>query len=195
MGVWRTAVQITGGMLPDPAANIWHIRTGQEVGDATYADALQDAMDAIGTFYDTLKTSFGVGCRMEWDGTATELDTDTPRVADGLTGFSVLSGGDSSLPAADALIVQWRTSLATRRGRGRTFLGPLTRGAIEDNGTPTEPKRAEVLAAAQALVDASSGTNAPPWAVGVWSPTDKVLRDFTGCAVPNVIASIRSRRD
>lgn len=195
MGVWRVAVEVTGPSLPDPAANIWHIRTGQEVGDADPGASIQDAMTALEAFYTAIRSTYPAGHNVSWDGEAQEMATDSPRVPSGLEPWGVAASGDAGLPAANALIIQWKTSLGSRRGRGRTFIGPITVGSAEANGTPTEPKRAELQAAAADLVASSSAVNAPPWAFGVWSPTDKVLRDFTASAVPNVIGVIRSRRD
>jgi hypothetical protein len=195
MGVWRVAVDLTGPSLPNGGVNIWHIRTGQEVGDVTYEQAIGDAMDALHDFYEAAKVTYAAGTSINWDGQAQEIDTDAPRVVSGQTPWGVSGTGDMGMPAANAMIVQWRSALATRRGRGRTFIGPVKQSAGEANGTPEEPSRTSLLAAAQALVDSSSSVNAPPWAFGVWSPTDKVIRDFTGCAVPNKFAVLRSRRD
>lgn len=96
-------------------------------------------------------------------------------------------------PPADALLVKWSALTGGRRGRGKTYLGPLTIWALEDNGTPKEEVRSSVQAAADALVSASlSDLNG---AVGVYSRVDGLFRDFASATVPNSFASLRSRRD
>jgi hypothetical protein len=64
---------------------------------------------------------------------------------------------------------------------------------VQDNGTPYETTRALIAAAGMDLI--SSFDESFDGALGVWSPTDEVLRDFTGCQVRNKFAVLRSRRD
>lgn len=194
MTLTRFPVQITGPMLPDPAMNIWHAR----VGDAwpTNKPGHENVVTALSNFYNQIKGLYPSGCTISFDGTAQEVGTAEPQYIDGLTSFTVAATGSSdSLPAANALLVSWRTSLATRRGRGRTFIGPVVVSAAENNGTPEESNRSALQGAVNALVAASTAPDSDAWAIGVWSPTDGVLRDITSGTVPNRFGVIRSRRD
>jgi hypothetical protein len=93
----------------------------------------------------------------------------------------------------------WRTTLAARRGRGRTFLGPLNVDAGSTDGTPSPGALSTINSAAAALIATSSETN--DWAFAVYGQQSsgisgvKVARDITAQNVRDVFAVLRSRRD
>jgi hypothetical protein len=111
------------------------------------------------------------------------------------------------MPASQALVVSWRTSLRGRRGMGRTFIGPLNDGNMSNSGLPEASRVATLTAGAQALVDASDTANG--WAIGVWGLVDpwndwsvpppadvpRVHRDVVSTKVTPKFAVLRSRRD
>lgn len=194
MTLVRLPVQISGPMLPDPAMNIWHGR----VGDAwpTNKPGHNELVAYLSAFYNSIKGLYPSGCTITFEGEAQEIGTATPEVLSGLDTFTIAATGASdSLPAANCLMVSWRTTLATRRGRGRTFIGPVVSSAAENNGTPEESNRSALQGAVDALVASSTGESEHATALGVWSPTDAVLRDFTDGNVPNRFGVLRSRRD
>ena len=96
-------------------------------------------------------------------------------------------------PPATALVVGWRTSSASRAGRGRTFLSPLTAAAVEGDGTVSGTQLAAVRGAAQTLIDSS--TTEGDGAFGVYSQSQSLLRDFVSVRVQDKFAVLRSRRD
>jgi hypothetical protein len=121
---------------------------------------------------------------------------------------NVTGVGTGSAPQLLAVVCTWKTSIAARRGRGRTFVGPLATSAVQADGTPLDALVTDVKAAAAALVASSMGFG--NGALGVYgysaaktpgkenprNPADaKVFRDFTGYAVRDLFASLRSRRD
>lgn len=201
MAIFRVPINISFPGAGSPGANIWHIRTpGPLVGDElTQANAL---IAIIHTFYTDLLAYFPNTTAITL-GTVVEEETQreiSPTFA------QVTGTGTGSSPQALALVVTWKTSIAARRGRGRTFVGPLNTGAVESNGTPNETFRANALLAAQNLVNSSVAyLNG---AIGVYGYQDawtepgprpagqpRILRDFTGRSIRDLFGILRSRRD
>ena len=196
----------TGG----PGVNVWHART---TGDFTTSSAdLQSLLDDLHDFYTAVLAGPAAGGGGLAGGYTISLgdvtDQETSEYGGTYSFANITGGATGSAPPVLAAVVGWRTSLSARRGRGRTFLGPLSPTALESNGTIATSHKAHWETAAQALVDASSGFANGSW--GVWGlvnpapegtePEDipdlpHVLRDFTGFRVRDIFASLRSRRD
>lgn len=191
MPIYRTVVETRGAMIGGVGVNTWHFRTpGSPTTDAT---ALQAASDALETFYGTYISSLApanvtVSAPSLWielaeEPTSVQLDPWT-------TGSS---GSNTTLPAPVAMVLGWRTALAARSGRGRTFINPLRSTLVDPNGTPTTTAVTTLAGAGLALINAF---DAPATgAFVVWSPTDGVGRDFISPAVQDKFAVLRSRRD
>jgi hypothetical protein len=137
-------------------------------------------------------TSFTLGqiVNMETDATASATWS---TITIGATG--------NDLPPANQICVSWRTSIAARRGTGRTFIGPLNTGVAAPDGSILSTVRNNVLTAATGLRSRNLTING--WAVGVWGlqsaggdrQAPRVLRDITGATVGTSFAVLRSRRD
>jgi hypothetical protein len=203
MALFRVPILLTFPGAGSPGVNVWHIRTA----DAALATELGQANALIGyirTFYDAGKSYLPstTTCIL---GTVSEIGTSREIVP---TMAQVNGLGTGSAPQALALCVTWRTSIAARRGRGRTFFGPLSTASIQSDGTPDNTMRNTMVTAAAALVTSSLGY--ANGAVGVWGydaaklpgkanvrdPDDgKVFRDFTGSGIRDLFAVLRSRRD
>jgi hypothetical protein len=203
VAIFRVPINITFPGAGSPGANIWHIRTSGAIGSVENAQA-NALIGYIRTFYNYLvahypaTTVISLGTVTE-EGTSREI---TPTMA------SVTGVGTGSAPQLLAVVVTWRTTVAARRGRGRTFIGPLTTADIQNYGTPSTTLMTDVNSASASLVNSSllDGNGA----IGVWgynaaklpgkanlrNPTDaKVLRDVTGKQVRDLFGSLRSRRD
>lgn len=203
MAIFRVPVNITFPGAGSPGVNVWHIRT-VDPSPTTELNQANTLIGYIRTFYVALLGYYNTGTVLTL-GTVTEELTSreiTPTMA------SVTGTGTGSAPQLLALVVTWKTTVAARRGRGRTFFGPLTTAAIQSDGTPVDTFRTNAQAAAAALV--SSSTTYGNGAIGVWgysaakplgkenprNPADaKVLRDVTGYAIRDLFGSLRSRRD
>jgi hypothetical protein len=92
-----------------------------------------------------------------------------------------------------AVVISWRTTSASRSGRGRTFLGPMGIQSLQSDGTPAAGLISAVRTAAQTLVDAQG--NVDGTSLGVLSVKQGLLRDFTGSTVHDKWAYLSSRRD
>lgn len=206
MSVFRVPIDLAWDGPGTPGVNVWHIRTVLDAGGTD----LQQAVDAVRTFYHscngagTLANSvFPSGYTANVGQAVNVVDQTTAQPT-----FTQVTGGASTTEAPQLLqmCVSWRTSIAARRGMGRTFVGPLTGAQVQSDGTIFGTGVTRVRDAAIALVTAS--TAATGWAVGVYGlqnpapegTTDfgalpHVLRDITGSSVRDRFAVLRSRRD
>lgn len=200
MPLYRATMVLTYPRPGSPGANVWHFRTaGTTPSDAP---ARNEAVAAIESFYTDIIGSgsefFAPGLR----GRMTQaIEVNTQEAFDVDAQFDADPEGPNLTPDVLALVVGWKTSSATRRGRGRTFLGPLETTVLDVDGTPTAGALSQVSTAAQNLVDASTAGGG--WAVGIYglqnagggSTAPHVLRDITGFKVRDQFAVLRSRRD
>jgi hypothetical protein len=193
MAIYRLPVKITHPALGGDGVNIFHVRTGGGIGEVA---TVNRAVGWLSTFYDAIDAVFPTGTAIQFEGTAVTVATEEPEYLEGLDTFNHAgAGGASVLPPANALVVGWRTSSATRSGRGRTFLGPMATPTAQADGTVTESWLSLVRTAAAAMVSSSEAADADGVALGVFSPTQNLLRDFTGSSVKDRFAVLRSRRD
>jgi len=184
-------VTITHPSLGGTGTNTWHARTDgvDDAGDAT----LQDLIDALETFYSSVTAIVAGQTTFATDGTWIRVDGDEATIID-KDGFSVTAGtSQGPLPPANCLVAGWRTAVASRSGKGRTFIGPMGTSTLQDNGSPTESTRDALAAAGEALIDSFDGI--ANGALAVWSVKDQVARDLVSVAVANEFAVLRSRRD
>jgi hypothetical protein len=203
MTILRVPINIAFPGAGSPGANIWHIRTVTGPGGAELAEA-NTLIGYIRAFYFSNVTEFPATTVFSI-GTVTEEETSreiSPTFA------TVTGTGVGSAPQALAMVVTWRTEIAARRGRGRTFVGPLSTATMQNDGTPSTSSRNAIVTAASTLVSASLAYG--NGAIGVYGyqnaksggadvprdPDDpKIFRDFTGSAVRDLFGVLRSRRD
>ena len=187
MATVRIPVTVTQAALPSPAMNIWHCRAAGN--EAAVLNALEAFYSDISELYATgAVITFGDNMIRDPYGTPTYAPTDLRTVSAG--------GGSGDADPAPVLLsacVSWRTAVATRSGRGRSFLGPVSRRWLQNDGTIHSALLSMVTNAANDLVDASLGT--ADWAVGVYSGKDSMIRDITGFRLRDRWAYMSSRRD
>jgi hypothetical protein len=211
MAILRIPVNITWSGSGSPGVNVFHGR----VNDPINLTDAQGLVDAIRAFYVSLSSMTGMGSGGLHGGSAIAtlgdvVDVESREMANVTMSPVTLAGGAGMAPAPVMAVVGWRTSSATRRGRGRTFIGPLNPGAVSTDGTLADSAVTGLRTAAQALVDASEGlTSAALGIYGLQSPAPdnidpgseayrdlpRVLRDITGVRVRDSCAVLRSRRD
>lgn len=185
--VYRYVVSLNYPQGGGPGANIWHFRA------LSQADT-QPVIDAIEAFYVPLLPFFQQGMQVVGpDEAVNGIEGDSPEY-EPQTGFTLTStdSGPVAPPMCQA-VVGWRTASATRSGRGRTFVGPFGEDSIDTNGSLSAALLTACNAAGQTVVDFNDSLG--NGAIGVWSPTQNVLRDITGRRVRDQFAVLRSRRD
>lgn len=189
MPLWRTTVALTFPTGSRAGTNTWHVRT------VTDDDSeLDTVMGMIQAYYGDIATAlWHADYTARWDGSASEVDSESPAFKQ-TNGDWLVTGPDSGAsPAAGVgVVVTWRSSLASRRGRGRTFHCPVREDAFDDNGTIEDGTLADVRDASDALVSAS--TVSTLGSVVVYSESDHVGRDIVGRLVNDRVAYLSSRR-
>jgi hypothetical protein len=202
MPTFRLPVHVAHTVLgPDGGVNVWHFRT---VSDNTLlTEQFNAAVASIRKFYEscaglgtTPRAVLNNGTTITADA-AQQVGTDTVKTVT----WAALTVPDSAAtaPPSLCLTVNWLTSSASRRGRGRTMIGPLSTSAIQSNGTPSAAVLAALRSNATDLATRNLADNG--WAVGVYglqnaggaSTAPHEIRDITAAKVNNHFTWLRSR--
>lgn len=191
MALWRATVNLSFPIGSQGGTNTWHMRsTGIEPADTD----IQDLLDAIQAFYDALSNDFPSGFHAIFDGFVTQVGVEDPDSLGGFTPWNV--AGDAATtawgPSPAMACITWRSTKASRRGRGRTFVGPVRADDFQSDGTLDTDFRSRLLEAASDLIDSSEATS--NGAIGVYSTIDHQLRDYVAATVTDQVAILRSRR-
>ena len=188
MPTYRANIGISYPGAGGPGLNTWHFRH-----EAVASLTLSGVMGVLEDFYTAVQSIYPTGTSISGPPEVIEDPYGEPTYA-AVTPWEVLgTGGGGQAPPQTQLVVTWRTTTATRSGRGRSFLGPINNGLISTDGTVDPSGLAAVQAAAAALVSTSLGDG--NWAFGVYSRTNLVLRDFVSSRVRDEFSVLRSRRD
>lgn len=128
MGVYRIPAIISGVAISGKAANIWHMRPASDA----LAD-VQAAVDEIQTFYSSLASRYNTSTVIAIGGRVLRIDVD-PQPIIPVTQRTV-TGTDAggTTPPQLANVVSWRTTLAGKSYRGRTYLGPFASSQLSGN--------------------------------------------------------------
>jgi hypothetical protein len=180
------------GATGSPGANIWHARTDGNIPDPS-DPGVGDMLDALQAFYTDIASAVPASAQFRFNGEVTGVGASS---GDSQTYDAwVVQGSapDQYLPPADAVLVSWKTGSGGRSGRGRTFLSPLNRDVAGGTGAVGATWLTLFQGAVDELVATSSGIE--NGALGVYSRTDNLFRDFTSGTVRPYFAVLRSRRD
>ena len=190
MALYRAVVNLGFAIGSAGGTNTWHLRTLAADPDGSDTAGL---MDLVKTFYIAAGDQVPSAYTWSWDGTVQEIATTAPSVVATSPPWTVNGTATGSYTGAPSMsVVTWRSELATRSGRGRTFIGPLAALAVESNGTLSATPLAQLRNAATNLVNSSVGF--ANGALVVWSETDQLARDFVAFSVTDQVAVLRSRR-
>lgn len=191
MALYRCTVRLTFPVGSGGGTNTWHLRTGTGTDEDQNIAAL---MGKVRFFYEAVTPTLPNTWSAEWDGTALEIATAEPTLVTAPGGgweeTGSATGGYGA--AAGMGCVTWRTALAARSGRGRTFVGPLAATAVEQNGTLSSTALSLFRQAGQSIPDSAGSSVAG--AVVVWSERLQQGRDIIGSSVTDQVAILRSRR-
>jgi hypothetical protein len=188
MAIYRVPITMSWSGQSEGAINVWHIRT--LAGASTGLDAM---VGHLKDFYTSLRNLYPSSVTIAAPPLAVSVGAEPEYAQLGDPWRVTGSGGAGFIAAPTALTVTWYTASATRSGRGRTFLGPLTAGLNSADGTPSDENLPAIRAAAQSLVSASlSDGNG---AIVVYSQVQSVGRDIVRSNVRDVWSVMRSRRN
>jgi hypothetical protein len=191
MAIYRMKVGLTYGTGSTRGVNTWHFRTAGSVIDQAQID---QCVNAVSQFYLAVAGLWGSDNRAIFDGALTEVGTATPAAGVAGTAFNRqgTASGVTPGPAGVGACITWRSSLATRSGRGRTFIVPLYTNAYESNGTLSAGALTTLQGAANSLVSSSKAFG--NGALGVYGGTPAQLRDFVSATVTDKVAWLSTRR-
>lgn len=190
MSIARMVVDLRWPGPGSPGVNIWHLRTtGSGVNDPDF----QGLIDIVRDFYeDGWSIVAPTDAAASFAGVLTGLADDEGDSASFTPWTRTGAQPDPTLPLMSTVVVNWLSSSGGRSGRGKNFLGPVA-SSVNADGVPNTAYLNDVGTAAAALIASSTGF--ANGAVGVWSPTDGLLRDFVGYRMSSKFGSLRSRRD
>lgn len=191
MSVFTLPVRLTFPVGSGGGTNTWHIRVSQPVDQDV---KIKQAAGWIKDFYTQFAPRLCTGTKIDWDGSYRNADG-TPTDGGQTDGAWHLDagGGDGSGPAPAMVCVTWKSSVASRSGRGRTFVGPLAPNAFQGDGTLDAGLLAAVRQGADMLIASSKG-NLDGTAVCVYSKLQNIARDVVGQNVNDKVAVLSSRR-
>ena len=189
MSLWHYTVDLDWSGPGSPGVNVWDIRNEGTLAD----EEVQSAVSAIQAFYTTLAGGSILASPYTATGRDEAVEITTREVLP-VTGFTTSTGvSDNAFSGLTQMILTLRTSSATRRGRGRKFIGPVSSACMGTDGTPTPAAVTQLQDAANTLLAASGGVNG--WGLGVYSSVDGLFRDVTVMQARNYFVGLRSRRD
>lgn len=188
MATWRTVVRLNHAALGGTGTNTWHLRT-----DGIDLAAMNELMGYVETFYTDINGYFPDSAAIVWDGTFEGVGADEGEHRESAPWTVVGGTAGGCLPPSQSIVVGWKSESGGKRGKGRTFLGPMHVNTLEADGTPAGATLTAIRETAAELI--SSQDDFGDGALGVWSREDQVLRDFASATVRNVFGSLRSRRD
>ena len=124
MPVYKMPVRLTYGTGSTRGTNTFHFRTTGAAVDQVQIDAL---VNLVSQFYLAVAGLWGSDSRAIFDGALTEVGTATPTAGVASVPFNRqgTASGVTPGPAGVGACITWRSTLATRSGRGRTFIVPL----------------------------------------------------------------------
>src|SRR3954471_8376984 len=192
MPTYALRVALTFGVGAKKGVNTWHIRTGTPIAPGTHP-----MVTAIKNFYTSAFSEIAPSDMKADDGTLTEVGVAAPSLVGGVTTWNATGAQPAATygPAGVGMCVSWRSALANRQGRGRTFLNPLADNNFAADGTLVDTHLGPVRIAATALVTASlAGGDS---SIGVWSTTaprgTPALQPWEGNFYPLVSAKINDQ--
>jgi hypothetical protein len=194
MPTFRSIVTLNHPNLGGTATNSFHFVTEPGATSGEITDQVTSAAGALEAMYTQLAEFCYVGNTViQHSGEWVEVGVEDPEFAISPAWTETVGDIANGMPPHDCLVVTWRTALAGRSGRGRTFLSPLNDVALEADGTPTASFRTLVEAAADEIITYNGDPDQGQFVV--WSPTDEIARSITSRSTRNIFASLRSRRD
>nr|CRY96605.1 hypothetical protein [uncultured prokaryote] len=198
MPIYAAQIRYTYPGPGSPGYNTWHVRTPDGVPEAFAL--VQEWSDRIRLFYANLNQFYAAATRFE---SSVFRDVESGEAFE--PEFAPYTSGNTndSLPVAVAYCVTWKTDNNTKRGRGRSFLGPLASRVLDSNGYLNQTSKDLLRTQVESLIDFSD-TNDASGAIGVWGlapgvadvkGAPRVFRDITSARLTNDFAVLRSRRD
>lgn len=169
-----------------PGANIWHART-----DLLPANAFEDQVGWLHTYYEAIKEALWSGVTASFEGAISGVGDDADTFWTGTPWTVTGTGGGDPLSPQMCILQRWQAATGGRSGKGRTYLGPLSEGLNDSTGRVSSSAADLIAGAADDLIESSD--SAGNGALGIYSRTDAVFRDFVSQSVDRNFAIQRGR--
>jgi hypothetical protein len=190
MATYEYVVDLTWNGPGSPGVSVWHFRADQLNISGSDAD---DCVTVISDFWAAIMLagfmpagSKAAGRNYCIDVVSREIVTVTPFLHQ-----SSAAGTEFAGPLM--MVLTLATSVATRSGRGRKFIGPVLDSLGSQDGTPDSGGVSTLQTIGAQLVTDSEALNEA--AIGVYSRTGLLFRDLVSTRVRDTFAILRSRRD
>lgn len=180
------------GGTGDMWANVFAIdATNYQTSAANTASSIEPKFN---TFYTTLVSNGIYPYHWTWD----NMNVRQPiggleQSADFSEVLTVTDATKQPLPPQLAVCVSWKTLLAGKSFRGRTYVGPLSKDNADANGKLTSVDLTVIQNAATALIAGLSGMT-PATHLTIWSRKLGTFQNVTNAHVGVYIDTIRRRR-
>lgn len=179
MSVVEITTRLDGGGSGSsgPFYNIWHIFLG-----TPDTAAVNGAIGALKTFYQSCSNSF-VNSTSITVGAKTVLIDQVPPLFVASTPQTVIgTGGAAFGPPQVAMVVSWKSVQATRAGRGRTYLGPLSPTTFAVSGSLSSGSTSSAQSAGTNLIAAIKALDSANY-LAVYHRRTRTNTPITGCSV------------
>ena len=116
MPIYRVTVGFTFAGTGSPGANVWHYRTENVLP----LEDLEDGLTSLRTFYSAISAQYPGALIATIPEDVVRIDTDPPEAVNHSTTTMPSTGTSSDAPEMLALCINWKTTVRTRSGSGRT---------------------------------------------------------------------------
>ena len=199
MAIYRIPIEITSPYIPGGASNVWHARCPS-------AGNYEQMVDVLKNFYADLLVYYAQGTVINL-GAGIDVETNEPAPEPTVPWAPLTAAATGgTTPPHLAICISWKTNQRTRRGTGRTFLGPLQQAGMQTDGTITDSWKTGIQTIVNQLIaDIGAVGNGSLGVYGYQNPVPpgasrppgdpRVIRDFTSGTIRDQWAVLRSRRN
>ncbi len=185
MGLYRVETEIAGPTLTGPGLSVMHF---EAASDAVIAGAKPELVNLWSAWASFIVAGYQFNCASR----ILDLTTGVPRVVSEGNG-QVVNGqsGGQAVPRSAQAICTWKTALATRAGRGRTYIPGIAIARVV-SGNLDPATQANMDASAETFLFSDPATDP---LLAVYHRLTGTYTDVTGAFVRPYFAVLRSRRD
>jgi hypothetical protein len=165
----------TSGIREEDVVNTWAFAIAESGG--TILAPLSTVVGQLTTFYNAVGDRLqGTISRAACTVKLYDLREARPQVPifDGSLGFTTAANSGEAMPAEAAICVSFQgvreSGKVQARRRGRVYIGPVTSANTGSHARPNSADINDLVAAAQALIDASQASSTWKWCI--FSPTN-----------------------
>lgn len=191
MPLYRTqvALQMDSGVPEDRAVNTWWCIADDLTALGLFVTQLGTFYQAIDNYLSSAVNTTGHVIK------SYDMADPEPRAPVLVVTGTTLTTGTTAMPAEVATCMSFQavqqSGQSQARRRGRVYIGPLAQNTLHSSGTPEGAWTSALVAAGQALLDASDA--AATWSWAVYSRVDQTAISVSNGWVDNAFDTQRRR--